>query len=79
MSETALRFEDGIEELEALVERLESGERTLEQALADFERGVALVAACNAQLSAAELRVRELRPGSSGLIEVPIELDEDEA
>ena len=79
MSESAPRFEDGIEELETLVERLESGELTLEQALADFERGVALVGACNAQLSAAELRVRELRADRDGAREHALDLDEDDA
>ena len=37
-----LRFEEGMAALEALVERLESGELALEDALLAFEQGVAL-------------------------------------
>jgi exodeoxyribonuclease VII small subunit len=53
-------FEASLAELEQLVERLERGEQTLEQALADFERGVRLARTCQDALARAELRVREL-------------------
>lgn len=54
------QFETAMAELEALVERLERGELTLEQSLADFERGVALTRACQQALEQAEQRVRIL-------------------
>lgn len=53
-------FEGALAELEALVQRLERGEQTLEQALADFERGVHLARGCQEALARAELRVQEL-------------------
>lgn len=53
-------FEKSLGELEQLVERLESGEQSLETALQDFERGIALTRQCQQSLQAAELRVQQL-------------------
>lgn len=47
-------------ELEALVERLEQGDLPLEEALKQFERGVALTRACQTALKAAEQKVEIL-------------------
>lgn len=49
-----------MEQLESIVERVEGGEIGLEQALAEYERGVALVRRCREVLQRAELRVEEL-------------------
>ena len=48
-------FEGALEELEGLVEQMESGELTLEQSLKAFERGVKLTRNCQSALQAAEL------------------------
>ncbi|MCB1864891.1 MAG: exodeoxyribonuclease VII small subunit [Chromatiales bacterium] len=53
-------FENALNELEKLVERLESGETTLEESLQLFERGVELSRVCQTTLEAAEQRVRIL-------------------
>jgi exodeoxyribonuclease VII small subunit len=53
-------FEQALRDLEALVERLEAGELTLEQSLNEFERGVALTRRCQQALSDAEQRVKIL-------------------
>lgn len=53
-------FENSLSELEQLVERLESGEQSLETALKDFERGIVLTRQCQQSLQAAELRVQQL-------------------
>lgn len=55
-----LSFEEVFAELEEVVQQLEAGDLTLDQAMALFERGMALATQCNAQLDAAELRVRQL-------------------
>lgn len=62
-------FEASLGELEQLVERLETGEQSLEQALQDFERGIALTRHCQQALRDAELRVQQLlqRNGSESL------------
>ena len=48
-----LSYEDAFDELEGLVEALESGELKLEQALAVFERGQALAERCSELLEKA--------------------------
>jgi len=62
----AAGFEEQLAELEALVDRLESGDLTLEQSLAAFERGVRLTRACQKALDAAEQRVRILMSSAEG-------------
>lgn len=53
-------FEASVAELESLVESLEAGDVSLEEALARFERGVTLSRQCQALLKGAELRVDQL-------------------
>jgi exodeoxyribonuclease VII small subunit len=53
-------LEKSLEELEALVTRLESGDLPLEQALKEFERGVKLTRQCQAALQEAEQKVEIL-------------------
>ena len=59
-------FEESLAALEGVVEKLESGELPLEQALAAFETGVALARRCGSRLDAAELRIKKLEEGSKG-------------
>jgi Exodeoxyribonuclease VII small subunit (EC 3.1.11.6) len=54
------RFEQSLEELEQLVDKMEGGELSLEQSLAAYERGVALYRQCQGALEQAELRIRLL-------------------
>ena len=61
-----LSYEQAFEELEALVERLDSGDLPLEKALALFERGQALAARCSELLEQAELKLRKLVPDETG-------------
>ena len=53
-------LEKSLEELEALLKELESGELTLEDALAHFERGVKLTRQCQKALQEAEQKVEIL-------------------
>jgi exodeoxyribonuclease VII small subunit len=55
-----MRFSDALAELEAIVSALESGQLELEDSIARYERGVALLRACQAQLAEAEQRVTML-------------------
>ena len=57
-----LNYEQAFEELEAIVEQLQTADLPLEEALSLFERGQALSARCNELLEQAELRLRELVP-----------------
>ena len=53
-------FETALEELEALVERMEGGDSSLEDSLTDFERGIELTRSCQAALTEAEQKVEIL-------------------
>lgn len=53
-------FERALDELEALVQRLEGGDLSLEDSLGAYERGVALYRQCQSALEQAELRIRLL-------------------
>ena len=55
------RFEDVIERLDGLVERLESGGLSLDEALKVYEEGVGLARAGNQLLEGAERRIEELQ------------------
>ena len=64
-------FEHSLEELEAIVEKMERGELSLEQSLEAFEKGVKLTRNCQATLRKAEQRVHELLKENGELKEVP--------
>ncbi len=53
-------FETALEELEALVERMENGGSSLEDSLKDFERGIELTRSCQTALAEAEQKVEIL-------------------
>lgn len=55
-----LTYEQALNELEGIIQDLESDEHTLEQTLAMFERGQALARHCAKLLEEAELKVQEL-------------------
>lgn len=57
---SSLSFEDAMNQLETLIERIESGEVGLEESIAEYERGVKLIQRCKGVLSASEQRVEEL-------------------
>jgi exodeoxyribonuclease VII small subunit len=60
MSTTEPSFEDAQAELERIVERLEQGHATLDEALALWERGEELYAYCKSKLDGAQGKVEEL-------------------
>ncbi len=53
-------FERSLDELEALVQKMEKGDLSLDDSLAAYERGVGLYRQCQTELEQAELRVRLL-------------------
>ncbi|MBF1802282.1 exodeoxyribonuclease VII small subunit [Alloalcanivorax profundimaris] len=60
MANKAPQLEEALDSLEALVERMESGELTLEESLQAFEQGVKLTRECQQALTQAEQKVRIL-------------------
>jgi len=53
-------FEEQLDELEKVVEKLERGDLTLEENVTLFERGVQLSNACKKDLASAESRIQVL-------------------
>ena len=72
-----LKYEEGIAQLEALVERMEEGELSLEETLAAYERGVALHGQLEALLKRGEKRIEMLTQieGDSQEKRVPFETE----
>ena len=57
---TNKKFEAALEDLELVVEQLETGELSLEDSLEAFEKGVGLVKYCNQKLDEVEKKVELL-------------------
>ena len=60
MAKTTFHFEQSLAELESLVERMESGEMTLEDSLKAFEQGIKYTRDCQNALAKAEQKVQLL-------------------
>ena len=56
----ALSYEEAIEELESIIERMEKGETALEDSLREYARGDALVRRCRQVLVQAEQRIETI-------------------
>jgi exodeoxyribonuclease VII small subunit len=63
------RFEVALEELEGVVEQLETGELPLEESLAIFEKGVGLVNYCSRKLTEVEKKVELLVKDKEGKLQ----------
>lgn len=71
-------LEKSLEQLEALVTRLESGDLPLEQALKEFEHGVKLTRQCQAALQEAEQKVEILLKKTASAEPSPFEPSTDD-
>lgn len=71
-------FEEALQRLETIVDRLEAGDVELEAALADFEQGVALSRRCAGQLDAAQRRIDVLVREGEKWIARPFESEADD-
>jgi exodeoxyribonuclease VII small subunit len=60
MAKTTFHFEESLAELESLVERMESGEMSLEDSLKAFEQGIKYTRDCQNALTKAEQKVQLL-------------------
>ena len=73
--EQSKSFEASMKRLEEIVRTMERGEMPLEQSLALFEEGTALVRSCAAMLDEAEMKIVKLMKGPDGQ---PVELTQRE-
>ena len=69
-----MEFETALKKLEAIVENLENGELSLEEALKQYEEGVRMADLCSKRLTEAEKKVALLMKTNSGKFKtVPFE------
>ncbi len=68
MSETPkeIEFESALKKLEGIVQNLENGDLSLEQALKQYEEGVKMADICSKRLTEAQKRVEVLIKTSGG-------------
>jgi len=68
-----LTFEERLQQLEALIAKMESGEMPLEEAMQQYEAGLNALNALEKELTAAQQRLTVLRQQNGEDIEVPME------
>lgn len=61
MAENKQTFENALQSLKDIVEKLENGSLSLEESLKLYEEGVKLTAFCDKELKSAKLRISELK------------------
>lgn len=72
-----IKFEKALERLSKIVEELEAGDVSLEDALKKYEEGVKLSRSCHEQLSKAEKKIEILTKTLDGtLVKQPFEYEE---
>jgi exodeoxyribonuclease VII small subunit len=72
------KFEEALQELETIVQRLEDGNLSLDESLALFEEGIKLSRLCSQRLGEAEKKVEVLLKNENGsLSRQPFEPEED--
>lgn len=62
----AMSFEQALAALEEIVEKLESGQGKLDDAIHAYERGAALKRHCEAKLQEAQAKVSQIQLGPDG-------------
>jgi len=74
------KFEEALQELETIVQRLEEGNLSLDESLALFEEAIKLSRLCSQRLDEAEKKVEILLKNENGsLFRQPFEPEEDSA
>lgn len=68
-------FEAALTELEKIIEKMESGEQSLEESLKSFQRGIELTRACQQGLKEAEQRVEKLLAENGEVRIEPLDTD----
>lgn len=72
-----IKFETALNELEALVHNMESGELSLEDSLKSFEKGMQLSRDCQQALLQAEQKIEVLMEKDGELSASPLAVDND--
>jgi exodeoxyribonuclease VII small subunit len=75
-AEASLSFEEAMEQLEAIVAKLESGDVPLEQAIELFQQGMKLSQLCGSKLEQVERKIEMLIESEQGLQRKPFAPEE---
>ncbi|MDP0561196.1 MAG: exodeoxyribonuclease VII small subunit [Candidatus Endonucleobacter sp. (ex Gigantidas childressi)] len=67
---SAFVFEKSLSDLESLVQKIESGDLSLEESLSSFEKGIRLTLECQKALEKAEQKVQLLLSGKNGELQL---------
>jgi exodeoxyribonuclease VII small subunit len=78
MAKRKKTFEESLEELEQVVEKIESGDLPLDKCLDEYEKGIKLADFCARELDAAEKRIEKLKKTKTGEY-VTVPLDDEES
>lgn len=70
-----LSFEDALQELEKIVEKLDSGKVDLDQSIDIYTRGSSLKQHCEAKLRSAQDRVEKIVAQNGTLSAEPVQID----
>jgi len=77
MTRKKLTFEEALTQLETITAQIEQGKIGLEESIAKYEEGMALVKQCRDILGRAELRIQQLQEAADGSLEAtPFEQNE---
>ena len=76
MAKEKQTFEQAMEKLEGIVERIESGQIGLAESITEYEQGVKLIKQCRTILDAAEKKIQILARGEDGELKPDGELEE---
>lgn len=69
MGKRKLTFEEALRQLEVITEQIEQGKIGLEESIAKYEEGMALVKQCRDILEKAEHKIQELQQRPDGTLE----------
>ena len=68
-------FEEALQELEAIVRKLEEGNMPLEESVKAYERGISLKKLCDQKLSEAQLKIEEVMVNNDKITTKPFDGD----
>ena len=79
MTEKEMRFEQALEKLEEIVEKLEAGDTGLDESLKQYEEGTKLLKFCTAKLDEVEKKIEILVKDKGGKVtgSKPFKADDD--
>lgn len=72
-----LSFEQALDKLEMIVNKLEKDQLSLDESLKIFEEGIGLYRLCNGKLSQAEKKINMIIEENGGLKEIPFKYGDE--